>query len=178
MVNPKNIKSEEEGTTRQKIRGNKQMPLLAQNGLEMHTTTILEAIKETKMALGQRIYSTSWEVSLPKTDHKKLADRASATERTVAYVHPRVMEKTASFRVMDKEVAALVDKLHEPEHRSLCNKIPLVGFPERLQGLSTKIYLEEWLSSMVLKGKTAKWFTVESAHKVPGRPPELHRGPW
>ncbi|KAJ1162468.1 hypothetical protein NDU88_002936 [Pleurodeles waltl] len=51
------------------------------------------------------------------------------------------------------------------------SNICLVGFPERVEGPSTELFIEQWLTDTILKDNIPKFFSVERAHRVPGRPP-------
>ncbi|KAJ1149890.1 hypothetical protein NDU88_002689 [Pleurodeles waltl] len=139
--------------------------------LTQHTEVILAAIQDSKTALQSQIAMLAGEVGLLRDDHNKLKDRVKATEVTMQETTSQVKTLTQKLALMVNELRTLASKVEDAESRSRCHNIRLVGVPERAEGPSIELYIETWLSEVVLRGTPTKFFSVERAHRIPAVPP-------
>ncbi|KAJ1187823.1 hypothetical protein NDU88_004593 [Pleurodeles waltl] len=63
------------------------------------------------------------------------------------------------------------------ESRARRNNVRFLGFPESMRQPESEISLEQWLIKEVLNGAPSKFFSVERAYRIPGRPPAPGQSP-
>ncbi|XP_069082624.1 adenylate cyclase type 10 [Pleurodeles waltl] len=106
---------------------------------------------------GHRIDTVSQDFNLLRVDHRSLVERVGVTEATLDALNPVVSDHQKQMHRLDLEVKAL-------QRRAL-------GFPERVEGHSAGLFLEQCLIKEVLNGVAPKFFSVERAHRIPGKQP-------
>ncbi|KAJ1203009.1 hypothetical protein NDU88_006804 [Pleurodeles waltl] len=124
----------------------------AENSTQMatDTATILQAIKDTKLSLESQIAAVMSEVGLFR-DHKgKLLDRSKVSKDQISNVMPQVADLIKKCAATDKKLQRLGGKIKDKEVRSQHHNIRLVGVPEKAEGPSIKLFVEEWLEKTVL----------------------------
>ncbi|KAJ1199839.1 hypothetical protein NDU88_003671 [Pleurodeles waltl] len=147
------------------------------HGLEPKSThsNYSSSNKDTKTALELKINTKAQEVNILRDDHTKLVDRVSNAEFTLAQIRPTVTETTTCIKALEKELTKLAERAENAEGRSLCNNVKIVRLCDKVP--SAELFLEEWLSLVVLEDKVSRWFTVERAYRVLVRPPILGATP-
>ena len=58
------------------------------------------------------------------------------------------------------------------ENRLRRNNVRIVGLPEKTEGRDPTTFIESWLVEIFGKEAFSPFFTVERAHRTPGRPPQ------
>ncbi|KAJ1176765.1 hypothetical protein NDU88_002032 [Pleurodeles waltl] len=119
--------------------------------LATHTAAILGAIRDTKTTLEAQIVTLAGDMGLLREDQRKLEDLMKETEDTLETTVPQVKHLNQGITFMGKEMWTLAIKLEDASSRSKHHNMPLVGVPEKLEGPSLELYIEDWL---------AEWYSV------------------
>ena len=141
------------------------------NGHTAMFEKILTAIRESKEALEAKIGAVQEETGLLRADHTKLAERVSETESCLTSLRPTVTEVQQQMREMRAELHRLRDRAEDAEGRSRRNNVRFLGFPEKSESPNAELFLEDWLLREVLRPPAPKFFSIERAHRIPGKPP-------
>ncbi|KAJ1117240.1 hypothetical protein NDU88_005440 [Pleurodeles waltl] len=104
--------------------------------------------------LRAQIATLAGEVGLLCDKHKKLKDRAKATENTLGETAPQVKELTQKYALTNNKLRTLAIKVEDAESRCRRHNIRLVGVPEKTKGPSQELFIETWLSSSQWSGHT------------------------
>ncbi|KAJ1124399.1 hypothetical protein NDU88_002860 [Pleurodeles waltl] len=83
---------------------------------------------------------------------------------------PQVKALTQKLALMNNEMRTLATKVEDAESQSRRHNIRLVGVPEKTEGPSLELYIEAWMSDVVMGGTPTKFFLVERAHRIPAYP--------
>ncbi|KAJ1185392.1 hypothetical protein NDU88_002185 [Pleurodeles waltl] len=100
--------------------------------LAAHTSAILAAIKDTKQNLETQIAAAINEVSILRTNHRKLAERTRHIEIKLKMIHPNVQDLEKRCAQLEIRVSILTDHLQDAEGRSRRYNIQLVWVPEKV----------------------------------------------
>ena len=132
---------------------------------------ILQAIDHTRERLETKIDAVTVGLSLLRDDHRKLTDRVTLNERAIGELQP-------SLRVTHDQLAELTDRVRflegraeDAEGRARRSNLRIVGLPEGAEGRDPLPYMEEWLKSFMPAGTLSPFYSIERAHRVPGRCP-------
>ncbi|KAJ1128037.1 hypothetical protein NDU88_006429 [Pleurodeles waltl] len=81
--------------------------------LDLHTATILAAIKNTKKTLEIKIEAVTIDVTLQREDHKKLADRLTGGESTLVQARPMILSQDEKLAQLEKVVKSFCAKMDD-----------------------------------------------------------------
>ncbi|KAJ1148651.1 hypothetical protein NDU88_001479 [Pleurodeles waltl] len=95
---------------------------------------ILQEIRESQLAIEQRLGSITMELSILKDDQKKLADRMKQTETSGAGILPYHKEHKTAIEHLDQQVESLQERVEDAEVRSQRNNVRIIGLPEGKEG--------------------------------------------
>ena len=179
MVKPKQIKTTtvpETETENNAVNPTPENEIMGKLGtiLATHTTQfekILTAIQDTKNALEAKIDTVTLDVGLLRSDHKKLAERVTSVELINTTTQPEIKTMQQEINRLTTGMEALHKRAEEAEGHSRRNNIRFIGFRERVETPAADLFLEKWLTTNVFANKLPKFFSVERAHRTPGRPP-------
>ncbi|KAJ1091106.1 hypothetical protein NDU88_004233 [Pleurodeles waltl] len=104
------------------------------------------------------------EVGLLRDYHNKLKDRVKATEEMMNETTPQVKTLMQKIACMDTELKTLAIKVENTDTRFQRHNIRLVEVPKKAEGPSLELYIEKWLSEVVMRGALTKFFSMERAH--------------
>ena len=141
------------------------------NGHTAMFEKILTAIRESKEVLEAKIGTLQEETGLLRADHTKLSERVTETESCLSSLRPTVVEVQQHVKEMRAEMHRLRDRAEDAEGRSRRNNVRFLGFPEKSESPNAELFLEEWLLKEVLRPPVPKFFSIERAHRIPGKPP-------
>ncbi|KAJ1176253.1 hypothetical protein NDU88_001535 [Pleurodeles waltl] len=130
---------------------------------------ILQEIWVSRLATEQRLGTITMELSILKDDQKKLTDRMKQTETSVASIPLDHKEHKTAIEHL-QQVEALQERVKDAEVRSQCNNVRILGLPAGKEGLDARQYVEDWLKALATDGLSTH-FTIEKAHRIPGRRP-------
>ena len=142
--------------------------------LASHTTQfekVLAAIQDTKNTLETKIDNVALDVGLLRSDHKKLAERVKVMEETNKTVHPEVQTLRQDVIRITNDVENLHRRAEEAEGRARRNNVRFIGFREKTESQAADLFLENWLIANIFANTPPKFFSIERAHRTPGRPP-------
>ena len=130
---------------------------------------ILAAIKGTRESLEGRIDNVAQGLDLLKDEHNKLKCRVVTIEKSLTEVQPSV--KALEVRTVDLEerVRYLEGRAEDAEGRNRRSNLRIVGMPEGAEGPDPMRFLEDWIKSFMPADSLTSFFTIERAHRVPGR---------
>ena len=132
---------------------------------------IMKAIKDVKHVLENKIDSTAIEVTLIRTNLHKITDRVKATEDSVSTLTTTVDKLGKNMKHLQQRVELLASQLDDSEGRSRRNNIRIIGVPEKAEGPSVDLFVEDLITQGLQPRGLSKFFGVERAHRVPGRKP-------
>ena len=179
MVKPKQTKAMAAAGLEADNNDDSQVPETATLGdlntlLASHTTQfekILAAIQDTKNTLEAKIDNVALDVGLLRADHKKLAERVKVIEETNKMAHPEIQTLRQDVTRITNDVENLHKRAEEAEGRARRNNVRFIGFREKTESQAADLFLENWLITNVFANKPPKCFSIERAHRTPGRPP-------
>ena len=132
---------------------------------------IMRAIKDVKHVLENKIDSTAIEVTLIRTNLHKITDRVKATEDSVSTLTTTVDNLGKNMKHLQKRVDLMASQLDDSEGRSRRNNIRIIGVPEKAEGPSADLFVEDLITQGLQPRGLSKFFGVERAHRVPGKRP-------
>ena len=132
---------------------------------------ILAAIATSREVLEQQIAGVSSSLSLLRDDHKKLADKVQHHEKEIAQIHPSVKQLTEQIQDLTARMRQVEGRAEDAEGRSRRNNLRVVGLPEGIEGRDPIQYAETWLKVIASENALTPHFSVERAHRIPGRRP-------
>ncbi|XP_069089292.1 uncharacterized protein [Pleurodeles waltl] len=128
--------------------------------------TILQAIRESREALKQKIDNLTVDLSLLRDDHRKLTERVGATEKTLNAVTST--QKTLTLETSDliSRIKTLESRAEDAENRSWRSNLRIIGMPEgmELSESNTETFLENWLKDTGPPEGFSAFFVIERAH--------------
>ncbi|KAJ1115103.1 hypothetical protein NDU88_003329 [Pleurodeles waltl] len=125
---------------------------------------ILQEIRESQLAIEQRLGSITAELGILKDNQKKLADRIKQMLPPTYLPKRTVRTQSSTYKSMWK----LFKRVEDTEGRSRRNNVCIIGLPEGKEGKDATHYVETWLKT-IAKDRLSPHFTIERAHRVPGR---------
>ncbi|KAJ1110224.1 hypothetical protein NDU88_007579 [Pleurodeles waltl] len=111
--------------------------------LVAHTAAILEAIKDTKTPLEVQIEAVVGGAVFLREAPRKPADHIRETQGTLKTMVPQVKDLNQRASTMEKELRTPVNKLEDTEGGSHHHDAHLVRVPEKVEGSSLEIYVED-----------------------------------
>ncbi|KAJ1151408.1 hypothetical protein NDU88_004190 [Pleurodeles waltl] len=132
---------------------------------------ILQSISDIKKSLEARIDAVSLDAGLLRANHCKLLGTVDETESTVAVLKLLEQGMQKQVREMEKDILMLHHREQDSEGCFRQNNIRVPGFPEWAESPSVELFLENWLTTTMLADKVPNFFSVEQAHRTPGKPP-------
>ena len=136
---------------------------------------ILQAIQDTKSSLESKIDAITLDVGLLRADHRKLVSRVASVETNLSELQPTTRDLQHTVKRLATEVHVLQRRAEDAEGRSRRNNVRFMGFAEGSETHNMELFLETWLTEEVFKGNTPKFFSIERAHRTPGKPPPARR---
>ena len=130
---------------------------------------IMVAIKDVKHVLENKIDSTAIEVTLIRTNLHKITDRVRATEESVQTLTSTTDRLDKHMKQLQNRVDQMTTQLDDYEGRSRRNNIRITGVPERAEGPSVDLFVEDLITQGLQPRGLSKFFGVERAHRVPGK---------
>ena len=132
---------------------------------------ILEAIDFTRDRLETKMGEVTEGLNILRADHNKLKDRVAQTERNLGELTPKITETHSGIQDLTDRIRYLEGRAEDSEGRARRNNLRIVGMPEGEEGTNPLTYLESWLKSLMPEGPLTPFFSIERAHRVPGRRP-------
>ena len=132
---------------------------------------IMTAIKDVKHVLENKIDSTAIEVTLIRTNLHKITDRVKATEESVLTLTSTTDRLGKHVKQLQTKMDQMAAQLDDHEGRSRRNNIRITGVPEKAEGPSTDLFVEDLITQGLQPRGLSKFFGVERAHRVPGKRP-------
>ncbi|KAJ1169263.1 hypothetical protein NDU88_001169 [Pleurodeles waltl] len=131
---------------------------------------ILQEIKDSRQAIENRLSSITIELNILKNDQANLSERIKHTESDITEILPTHNTYKTTIAKLQQQVEVLQERVEDAEGRSRHNNIRILGLPEGTEGRDPTHYVETWLQSLATD-RLSVHFTVERAHRVPGRKP-------
>lgn len=130
-----------------------------------------------RTSLEHRIDTVSIEVALIRADFKKMDTRVQEIETTTkALVSDTSVLQQQVTRLQDqqKQMEMLLD---DYEGRARRNNIRILGVPERTEGPTVDLYVEELVTKHLQPKRLSHYFSSERDHGVPGKQPRPRAPP-
>ena len=134
---------------------------------------ILAAIDFTRSRLETKIGEVAEGLSLLREDHNKLKDRVTTTEHTLKELRPQISQSGSLIEELTDRIRYLEGRAEDSESRARRSNLRLVGLPEGEEGADPVSFIENWLHSIMPAKSLTPFFSIERAHRVPGRRPPL-----
>ena len=139
--------------------------------VQQQLSHILTAIKGTRESLEGKIDSVAQGLDLLKADHNKLKGRVVVIEKTLLETQPRLKSLDSRTEELEERVKYLEGRAEDAEGRNRRSNLRIVGLPEGAEGSDPAQFLETWIKSFMPVDVLTSFFTIERAHRVPGRRP-------
>uniref|UniRef100_A0A803K8T1 L1 transposable element RRM domain-containing protein n=1 Tax=Xenopus tropicalis TaxID=8364 RepID=A0A803K8T1_XENTR len=133
-------------------------------------TEVLSAITNHTALVG-KIDELKTDFAILKHDVQNLRERTGETERRVSDLEDFTAPLPGRLTATEKQITILEGKADDLENRLRRNNIRILGLSERAEGNIAEKFIEQWLTTSFGQAASSPAFTVERAHRVPGRPP-------
>ena len=162
--------SEAEPTPREQMNADSQ----EQRTFASKLDKILSAISSTRESLESRIDSVAEGLNLLRDDHRKLKEGVAQSEKTLDAIQPTLSDLHVQVGDLTDRVRFLEGRAEDAGGRSRRSNLRIVGLPEGEEGPDPLTFLENWIKSFMPEGSLSPFFSLERAHRVPGKrpPPE------
>lgn len=120
--------------------------------------------------LTSEIKGVKLEFNLVRHDMQKRRDRTAALEGRMSNVENEVAPLQRQLHHVQSHTAGDTAHIEDMENRLRHNNVRAVGIPEKAEGNNPVAFKENWLTN-TFGEDSFKMFTVESAHRVPAKPP-------
>ena len=139
--------------------------------VEPSLADIMTAIQGIQVTLEGKMDSISTEVNLLRADFGKMKERIKDNQGAVTMLQSENKDLKSQVMELQKTTDKIVDKLDEYEGRMRRNNIRITGVPEKMEGPTVDLFVEELVSKRLKARGLSKYFSVERAHRVPGGRP-------
>ena len=126
---------------------------------------------DVKGVLETKIDTTAIEVNLIRADLKKINTRLQTAEDTIQTLTSQNKELAQQVKHLQRSSETMATRIEDQEGRSRRNNIRITGVPEKMEGPSVELFVEKLIIEGLQPRGLSKMFTVERAHRVPGKPP-------
>ncbi|KAJ1214695.1 hypothetical protein NDU88_002313 [Pleurodeles waltl] len=123
---------------------------------------LMAEINGSKEEIVVKIDSVVIDVNFLSTDLRKIADRVTETVGKVSELQREVKELKDTMTNVSKMTAHFEEMAENTEGRS--NRKNFVGFPERVEGQSADLFLEEWIVTVLHQKMLSKFFSIERGY--------------
>lgn len=106
---------------------------------------------------------------------ERVRERAKAVDSGVCDIEDKLAPLARAARAAHRMAQDTYNRAENTENRLHRNNIHIVGLSVKSEGKDPTIFVENWLVEIFGREAFSPFFTVERAHRVPGRPP--HREP-
>lgn len=144
---------------------------------EPSLTSIMNAIHALGTTLESKIDKVSIEMTLLRADLNKTSEKATHNATSITElltVTKALEERIHQLTHQQRQTAA---RLEDQEGRARRNNIRVVGVPEKMEGPSTDLFLEDLILNHLKPKRLSKFFTIERAHRAPGPLPRPGAAP-
>ena len=138
---------------------------------EPSLTDIMAAIQGIQVTLEGKMDAISTEVTLLRADFGKMKERIKDNQGAVSTLQSENKELKSQMRELMKTTDKIVDKLDEYEGRMRRNNVRITGVPEKMEGPTVDLFVEDLVSKGLKVKGLSNYFSVERAHRVPGGRP-------
>lgn len=144
---------------------------------ELTLKDVMEAMSGVRTSLEQRMDTISTDIMLIKADMGKNREKVQQLEVTTSSLVADTTELQRSVRVLEDFRTFAEAKLDDYEGRNRRNNVRILGVPEKFEGQSTDLFVEELITKHLQPKGLSKFFVVERAHRVPGGRPRTGTAP-
>ncbi|XP_041441303.1 uncharacterized protein LOC121400993 [Xenopus laevis] len=142
----------------------------AEDASETAFAPILAAIATCQTTLTTHIEEVKIDLSLIKVDLQAVRERTTAVEARVSALEDMCAPVPAQLTELQQQIKQQASLLDDYENRQRRNNVRVVGLPEGAEGNSPTDFAERWLKQLLPNAPFTTHYTVERAHRVPGRP--------
>lgn len=144
---------------------------------ELTLQDVMEAIAGVRTSLEHRIDSVNIKVTLLRADFKKINTRVKDIEITTKALVSDTSTLQQHVAQLQDQHKKMEDLLDEYEGRARRNNIRILGVPERTERPAVDLYVEDLVTNHLQPKRLSKYFSIERAHRVPGRRPRTGAPP-
>ena len=142
-----------------------------QKPIDSKLDQILSAISSTRDSLESRIDGVAEGLNLLRDDHRKLKEKVVQSEKPLDAMQPMLSDLRVQVGDLTDRVRFLEGRAEDAEGQNRRSNLRIVGLPEGEEGPDPLVFLEQWIRSFMPEGSLTPFFSLERAHRVPGRRP-------
>ena len=150
----------------------------AESGAQSATQTeptlkdLMIAIQSIKSTLETKMDAMAIDLTLLRTDLGKTRDKANEVEKQVQEVTKEAVSSKQRIARLEQVTFTMAKKLEDLEGRSRRNNLRITGVPEKEEGRDVEAFVEKLINQGLQPRNLSEFFTIERAHRIPGRPPQ------
>ena len=138
---------------------------------------IMTALQGVRTTLETKIDAVSTEITLLRADFHKMRDRVTETEKNIVVLRAENQQLKQQVQGLQRTTTAQGVKLDDLEGRSRRNNIRITGVPEKAEGRSADLFVEDLIKEGLRPHGLSNYFSVERAHRIPGFRPTVGAPP-
>ena len=133
---------------------------------------LMIAIQSIKSTLETKMDAMAIDLNLLRTDLGKTRDKANEVEKQVQEVTKEAVSSKQRIARLEQVTFTMAKKLEDLEGRSRRSNIRITGVPEKEEGRDVEEFVESLIKQGLQPRNLSEFFTIERAHRIPGRPPQ------
>ncbi|KAJ1159096.1 hypothetical protein NDU88_011766 [Pleurodeles waltl] len=126
---------------------------------------IMAAISDLKSALEPKLDTVTEDVL--RADFQKISDKISTAESDIKVLQTASKKLEEQVKYLTKQTGVLAARQEDQEGRARRNNIRVFGVPEKTEGPSVDLFLEDLIVNILPPKHLSKFFSVERAHRAP-----------
>lgn len=127
----------------------------------------MSAIQALGMTLEAKIDKVSIEMTLLRADLNKTSERATQNETHIVELQKATKSLEERVQQLTHQQRQTTARLEDQEGRARRNNSRVVGVPEKMEGQSMDLFLEDLILNHLKPKRLSKFFTIERAHRAP-----------
>ena len=133
---------------------------------------VMAALQGIQGTMDNKMDKITSEVSLLRADFRKMNDTIKDNKEAISSLQSENKALKGQVQKLTEFAHMAADKLEDIEGRSRRNNVRIIGIPEKLEGPSVELYVENLILEELKPKGLSKHFTIERAHRIPGGKPK------